>query len=165
MVRPIRIAISGAGGQLGYALIFRIGAGGLFGPDQPVSLSLLETPEAQPIIEAHRMELKDCAFPVIAGIDIGSDDHRAFEGADWVILLGGRPRTRGVQTRGELLRDNGPIYAAHGIAINDAAPMARVLVVANPCNTNCLIAMSRAQNVPAHHWFAMNQLDRMRAGA
>jgi malate dehydrogenase len=160
---PIRVAISGAAGQIGYALVFRIAAGALFGPEQPVSLALLESGEGLPPLRALEMELKDCAFPLMAEVRIGDDPRRVFEGADWVILLGGRARHSHEQRRTDLLRENAPIFVEHGRAINDVAPAARVLVVANPCNTNCLVAKSYAPNVPAEHWFAMNRLDRMRA--
>jgi len=163
--RPIVVAVAGAGGQIGYALIFRIAAGGLFGPDQPVVLSLLETPGNLPVLRAHEKELRDCGFPALAGVRIDDDPLRAFDRADWVILLGGRPRTREGQKRTELLRENGPTFVEQGRAINSASPSARVLVVANPCNTNCLIAMTHAPDVPVGRWFAMNHLDRMRAAS
>jgi len=164
MVEPIRVAVSGAGGQIGYSLVFRVAAGGLFGGDRPVSLSLLETADALPRLEAVRMELGDCAFPLLTDVRIADDPRRAFEGADWVVLLAGSPRHPG-QQRSDLIRQNGPIFVDHGLAINDAAPAARVLVVANPCNTNCAIARSHAMNVPDERWFALNRLDRMRATA
>ena len=164
MAEPIRIAISGAGGQIGYSLVFRIAAGGLFGADQPVALSLLEAPKSLPILEAVRMELSDCSFPLLADVRIGEDAREVFAGADWVVLLAGSPR-RPDQQRSDLIRANGPIFVQHGRAISDAAPSARVLVVANPCNTNCLIARFHALNVPDEHWFALNRLDRMRATA
>src|SRR4051812_26383513 len=127
---PVHIAISGAAGRIGYSLIFRIANGGLFGPDHPVALSLLDLPEALPRLEARAMELRDCAFPLLAGVRIGTDPVRAFEGADWVILLGGKPLRPQAQSRLDLLRENAPIMMAHGRAINRAAPCARVLVVA-----------------------------------
>lgn len=164
MPRSIRVAITGAGGQIGYATVFRISAGGMFGAEQPVALSLLETPDRLNLIQALALELKDCAFPLLSEVRVGVDEHRAFEGADWVILLAGRPQAPG-ERRGNLLRDNAPTFVAHGRAINEVAPEARVLVVANPCNTNCLIAKSHAPNVPAEHWYAMTRLDRMRATA
>ncbi len=163
MTEPIRIAISGAAGRIGYALIFRIAAGGMFGRDQPVELSMLDVPEALPILQANGMELKDSAFPLLEGVSIDSDPVRAFADADWVILLGGHPLGRKYTDRIELVRENGPIFVDHGRAINQACPSARILVVANPCNTNCMIAAQHAPNVPEEHWFAMNRLDRMRA--
>ncbi|HEU5119293.1 MAG TPA: malate dehydrogenase, partial [Isosphaeraceae bacterium] len=163
MTEPIRIAISGAAGRIGYALVFRMAAGGVFGRDQPVSLSLLDVPDAVPILQANEMELKDSAFPLLEGLSISSDPVKAFKDADWVILLGGHPLGRKYTNRIDLVRENGPIFVDHGRAINQACPSARILVVANPCNTNCLIAAQHAPNVPREHWFAMNRLDWMRA--
>lgn len=160
---PIRIAISGAAGRVGYALCFRIANGGLFGPENPVALSLLDLPEKRSALDACSMELRDCAFPLLRDVAIGTDPVRAFEGAEWIILLGGKPFRPELQGRLDLLRENAPIMIEHGRAINKASPTARVLVVANPCNTNCLIAMTHAYNVPREHWFALNQVFRMRA--
>ncbi len=165
MTEPIRIAISGAGGRIGYSLVFRIANGGLFGHEQPVALSLLELPDAMPRLEACAMELKDCAFPLLADLRIGSDPLRIFKGADWAILAGGKPFRPEVRFRFDLLRDNAPIMLDHARAINLVAPTARVLVVVNPSNTNCMIAKSQAPNVPADHWFALNHFLRMRATA
>jgi malate dehydrogenase len=162
---PVRVAVSGAAGRIGYSLVFRIAAGGLFGPDQPVALSLLELPEARAGLEACAMELKDCAFPLLAGITTGIDSPAAFESADWIILLGGRPFSPQITSRLDLLRENAPIMVEQGRAINQSAPNARVLVVAQPCCTNCLVACSQARHVPREHWFALNQLGRMRATA
>jgi len=165
MNKPIRIAITGAGGQIGYALIFRIASGGLFGPNQPVSLRLLEITPALPSLKGTLMELDDCAFPLLADIAATDKAEEAFAGADWVILVGGLPRKEGM-TRADLIRANGPIFTGQGKAINDAAgPTVRVLTVANPCNTNCLIARSHAPKVPAERWFAMTRLDQNRAAA
>jgi malate dehydrogenase len=163
--RPIQVAISGAAGQISYSLVFRIAAGGLFGPEQPVGLRLLDVPEAMGVLEAVAMELFDCAFPLLAGVEYGTDPREIFRGADWIVLLGGRPRHDATQRRIDLIRENGPIYLEHGRTINEVAATARVLVVANPCNTNCLIAMSQAPNMARERWFAMNRLDRMRAVA
>lgn len=165
MTEPIRIAISGAGGQIGYALVFRIAAGGLFGADQPITLALLEANERHDLVESIRMELTDCAFPLLKEVKIGTDPFEVFAGADWVVLLGGKPWQSPGQQRLDLLRENGPIYVEQGRAINEACPNARILVVANPCNTNAMIARMHAPDVPAEHWFAMNRLDRMRATA
>ncbi|AGA25496.1 malate dehydrogenase [Singulisphaera acidiphila] len=165
MTAPIRIAVTGAGGQIGYALIFRIASGGLFGPSQPVSLRLLEITPALPSLKGTLMELEDCAFPLLADVQATDQATTAFEGADWVILVGGLPRKEGM-TRADLIRANGPIFTGQGKAINDAAgPNVRVLTVANPCNTNCLIAKSHAPNIPADRWFAMTRLDQNRAAA
>jgi malate dehydrogenase len=165
MSKPIRIAVSGAGGQIGYALIFRIASGGLFGPDQPVSLRLLEITPALPALGGTIMELEDCAFPLLADVKSSDKPEVAFEGADWVILVGGMPRKDGM-SRADLIRANGPIFTGQGKAINDVAePDVRVLVVANPCNTNCLIARSHAPKVPADRWYAMTRLDQNRAAS
>ena len=165
MSQPIRIAVTGAGGQIGYALIFRIASGGLFGPDRPVSLGLLEVPQALPSLKGTIMEMQDCAFPLLAGVTATDDPREAFRDADWVILVGGLPRKEGM-SRADLIRANGPIFTSQGKAINEAAgPKVRVLTVATPCNTNCLIAKSHAPDVPAQNWFAMTRLDENRAKA
>ena len=165
MTAPIRIAVTGAGGQIGYALIFRIASGGLFGPDQPVALSLLEITPALPSLGGTMMELDDCAFPLLTEVKASDKAEVAFEGADWVILVGGLPRKDGM-TRADLIRANGPIFTGQGKAINDAAgPNVRILTVANPCNTNALIAKSHAPKVPANRWYAMTRLDQNRAAS
>lgn len=165
MTTPIRVAVTGAGGQIGYALIFRIASGGLFGPDQPVALQLLEITPALPALNGTLMELEDCAFPLLADVVASDNAETAFAGADWVILVGGLPRKDGM-TRADLIRANGPIFTGQGKAINAAAgPNVRVLTVANPCNTNALIARSHAPKVPAERWFAMTRLDQNRAAS
>ncbi len=165
MTQPIRVAVTGAGGQIGYALIFRIASGGLFGPDQPVALSLLEITPALPSLQGTMMELEDCAFPLLTEVRASDKAEVAFEGADWVILVGGLPRKDGM-TRADLIRANGPIFTGQGQAINaTAGPDVRVLTVANPCNTNALIARSHAPKVPAERWFAMTRLDQNRAAS
>ena len=165
MTQPIRIAVTGAGGQIGYALIFRIASGAVFGPDQPVSLRLLEITPALPALGGTIMELDDCAFPLLADVKASDKAAEAFEGADWVIFVGGMPRKDGM-SRADLIRANGPIFTSQGQAINEAAgPSVRVLTVANPCNTNALIARSHAPKVPPGRWFAMTRLDQNRAAA
>jgi malate dehydrogenase len=165
MTQPIRIAVTGAGGQIGYALIFRIASGGVFGPDRPVSLRLLEITPALPALTGTIMELDDCAFPLLAEVKATDRATQAFEGADWVVFVGGMPRKDGM-SRADLIRANGPIFTSQGQAINDAAgPEVRVLTVANPCNTNALIARSHAPKVPADRWLAMTRLDQNRAAA
>jgi malate dehydrogenase len=165
MSAPIRIAVTGAGGQIGYALIFRIASGGLFGPDRPVALQLLEITPALPALNGTIMELDDCAFPLLADVKASDKPEDAFAGADWVILVGGLPRKDGM-SRADLIRANGPIFTGQGKAINEAAgPNVRILTVANPCNTNCLIARSHAPKVPANRWFAMTRLDQNRAAS
>jgi malate dehydrogenase len=165
MTAPIRVAVTGAGGQIGYALIFRIASGGLFGPEQPVALRLLEITPMLPALQGTLMELDDCALPLLADVVATDQAATAFEGADWVILVGGLPRKEGM-SRADLIRANGPIFTGQGRAINDAAgPDVRVLTVANPCNTNALIARSHAPKVPAGRWFAMTRLDQNRAAS
>lgn len=165
MSTPIRIAVTGAGGQIGYALIFRIASGGLFGPNQPVALQLLEITPALPSLQGTIMELEDCAFPLLASVTATDKPLEAFADANWSILVGGLPRKEGM-SRADLIRANGPIFTTQGRAINDAAaPDARVLVVANPCNTNCLIAKSHAPKISADRWFAMTRLDQNRAAS
>ena len=163
MSSPIRVAVTGAGGQIGYALLFRIASGAIFGPDQPVSLQLLEITPALPALNGTIMELEDCAFPTLANVTASDQAEQAFEGADWVILVGGLPRKDGM-SRADLIRANSPIFTVQGKAINaTAGPNVRVLTVANPCNTNCLIARSHAPKVPTNRWFAMTRLDQNRA--
>jgi len=165
MTAPIRVAVTGAGGQIGYALIFRIASGGLFGPDRPVALQLLEITPALPSLNGTLMELDDCAFPLLSHVKATDKAEEAFDGADWVILVGGLPRKEGM-TRADLIRANGPIFTGQGKAIDAAAgPKVRVLTVANPCNTNALIARSHAPKVPAERWFAMTRLDQNRAAS
>jgi malate dehydrogenase len=165
MTAPIRVAVTGAGGQIGYALIFRIASGGLFGPGQPVVLQLLEITPALPALHGTLMELEDCAFPLLEGMVATDQAAQAFGGADWAILVGGLPRKEGM-SRADLIRANGPIFTGQGKAINDVAgPDVRVLTVANPCNTNALIARSHAPRVPAERWFAMTRLDQNRAAS
>src|ERR1700677_3740739 len=165
MTQPIRIAVTGAGGQIGYATIFRLASGAVFGPTQPVALSLLEITPALPSLQGTIMELDDCAFPLLTEVKASDKATEAFEGADWIIFVGGMPRKDGM-SRADLIRANGPIFTSQGKAINEAAgPNVRVLTVANPCNTNCLIARSHAPKVPAERWFAMTRLDQNRAAA
>src|SRR6516162_4552534 len=163
MKKPIRVAITGAGGQIGYAILFRIAAGDVFGADQPVSLGLLEITPALPALNGTLMELEDGAFPLLGAVQATDKPNEAFGDADWVVLLGGFPRKDGM-SRADLIRANSPIFTGQGKAINEAAgPDVRVLTVANPCNTNCLIARSHAPKVPADRWFAMTRLDQNRA--
>jgi malate dehydrogenase len=165
MKKPIKVAVTGAGGQIGYALIFRIAAGDVFGPDQPVSLGLLEITPALPALGGTVMELEDGAFPLLGDVKATDKAEEAFAGADWVVLVGGLPRKDGM-TRADLIRANGPIFTGQGRAINEAAGKdVRILTVANPCNTNCLIARSHAPKVPSDRWYAMTRLDQNRAAA
>jgi malate dehydrogenase len=160
---PVTVTVTGAAGQIGYALLFRIASGQLLGPDTPVRLRLLEIPQAVKAAEGTAMELDDCAFPLLAGIDITDDATVAFDGVNVALLVGARPRTKGME-RGDLLEANGGIFAPQGRAINaGAADDVRVLVVGNPANTNALIARSAAPDVPADRFAAMMRLDHNRA--
>jgi malate dehydrogenase len=163
MTDPVRVAVTGAAGQIGYALLFRIASGQMLGPDQPVVLQLLEIPQAVGALEGVRMELDDCAFPLLAGVVCTDDAARAFEGANVAMLVGAMPRKERME-RADLLSANGAIFTAQGKAISDAAADdVRVLVVGNPANTNALIAMNNAPNVPPERFTAMTRLDHNRA--
>lgn len=163
MASPIRVTVTGAAGNIGYALLFRIANGDLFGPHQPVILQLLEIPPALKALEGVAMELDDCAFPLLAGMTLTDDPNTAFEGANWALLVGARPRSKGME-RKDLLSANAAIFSVQGKAINrSAASDIRVLVVGNPANTNALIAMSNAPDVPAERFTAMTRLDHNRA--
>jgi malate dehydrogenase len=165
MSQPVKVTVTGAAGQIGYALLFRIASGQLLGPDRPVHLSLLEIPQAVKAAEGTALELFDCAFPALAGIDIHDDARQAFDGAEIALLVGARPRTKGME-RADLLEANGAIFKPQGEAIAaGAADDIRVLVVGNPANTNALIAMSNADGVPRERFTAMTRLDHNRAVA
>ncbi|HEY1826152.1 MAG TPA: malate dehydrogenase [Acidimicrobiales bacterium] len=165
MTTPINVTVTGAAGQIGYSLLFRIASGDLFGPDQPVALRLLEIEPAMKALNGVVMELDDCAFPLLASIEATSDLTHAFNGTNWALLVGSIPRKAGME-RGDLLNINGGIFQPQGRAIaGHAASDVRVLVVGNPCNTNCLIARSNATDVPEDRWFAMTRLDQNRAVA
>ena len=162
---PVRVAVTGAAGQIGYAILFRIASGQLLGPDTPIRLSLLEIPQAVKAAEGTAMELDDCAFPLLAGVDISDDPNTAFDGVNIALLVGARPRTKGME-RSELLEANGGIFKPQGEALNaHAAPDIKVLVVGNPANTNCLIAQSNAPDIPRERFSAMMRLDHNRATA
>jgi malate dehydrogenase len=164
---PIRVAITGAAGQIGYALVFRIASGQMFGPDQPVVLQMLEVPAEKPMqaLSGVAMELEDCAFPLLHDMVLTSDPKVAFQDANWALLVGSKPRGPGME-RNDLIRENGPIFTGQGRAINaGAAKDVRVVVVGNPCNTNCLIAMHSAPDVPRERFSAMTRLDQNRAQA
>jgi malate dehydrogenase len=159
----VRVAVTGAAGQIGYALLFRIGSGQMFGPGTTVDLQLLELEAALPALEGVAMELEDCAFPLLRRIVRTSSTDEAFDGANWALLVGAVPRKAGME-RKDLLTINGGIFTTQGRAIAaNAADDVRVLVVGNPCNTNCLIAAANAPAVPADRWFAMTMLDQSRA--
>ncbi|HEY2799115.1 MAG TPA: malate dehydrogenase [Chthoniobacterales bacterium] len=161
----IKVAVTGAAGQIGYSLLFRIASGSMFGPDQPVHLSLIEIPPALGALEGVVMELHDCAFPLLKGITPTTDLAEGFREVNWALLVGSVPRKAGME-RKELLGINGKIFIGQGQAIEkNAASDVRVLVVGNPCNTNCLIAMNNSKSVPKDRWFAMTRLDENRAKA
>ncbi len=163
MSTPVKVTVTGAAGQIGYALLFRIASGQMLGPDTPVRLSLLEIPDAIKAAEGTAMELDDCAFPLLGGIDIYDDPKQAFDGCNVALLVGARPRGPGME-RSDLLEANGGIFKPQGEAINaGAADDIRVLVVGNPANTNCLIAMSNAPDIPRERFTAMMRLDHNRA--
>jgi malate dehydrogenase len=160
---PVKVTVTGAAGQIGYAILYRIAAGEMLGTDTPVHLDLLEIPEAVKAAEGTAMELDDCAFPLLAGIDIHDDPKPAFDGCNIALLVGARPRGPGME-RSDLLEANGAIFKPQGDAINaGAADDVKVLVVGNPANTNCLIAMSNAPDVPNERFTAMVRLDHNRA--
>jgi malate dehydrogenase len=159
----VKVAVTGAAGQIGYAILFRIASGQLLGPDTSVHLSLLEIPAAVKAAEGTAMELDDCAFPLLAGIDISDDANRAFDGVNVALLVGARPRTKGME-RGDLLEANGGIFKPQGQALNQhAASDIKVLVVGNPANTNALIAQQNALDIPRERFTAMTRLDHNRA--
>ena len=163
MTTPVHVTVTGAAGQIGYQLLFRIASGQLLGPDTPVVLRLLEIEPAMKALEGVVMELDDCAFPLLAGIEATSDLNHAFTNTNWALLVGSIPRKAGME-RSDLLNVNGGIFKPQGRAIaENASSDVRVLVVGNPCNTNCLIARSNAPEVPADRWFAMTRLDQNRA--
>lgn len=165
MKKPISVAITGAAGQIGYSLLFRIASGAVFGPDQPVELRLIEIEPGMKPLMGVKMELDDCAFPLLTNIVTTCDLNEGFKGANWVLLVGSVPRKKGME-RSDLLGINGKIFIDQGKAIEaNAADDVRILVVGNPCNTNCWIAMQNATKIPANRWFAMTRLDENRAKA
>ena len=165
MSNPVRVTVTGAAGQIGYSIVFRIASGALLGPDQPVDLRLLEVPQAMGALDGVAMELVDCAFPLLANLDLHDNPDEAFDGANIALLVGSRPRTKGME-RAELLSANGAIFTVQGKAINgNAAADVKVLVVGNPANTNCLIAMNNAPDVPRERFTSMMRLDHNRAVA
>ncbi len=163
MKAPVHVAVTGAAGQIGYSLLVRIASGQLLGPDQPVVLRLIEIEPAMQALEGVVMELQDCAFPLLKDIVPTCDLNEGFNGASWALLVGSVPRKAGME-RKDLLGINGKIFTSQGKAIQDnAASDIRTLVVGNPCNTNCLIAMNNASDIPKDRWFAMTRLDENRA--
>src|SRR6266403_904036 len=160
---PIRVAITGAAGQIGYSLLFRIASGAMFGPQQPVILHLIEIEPALPALNGVVMELDDCAFPLLKGVVPTANLDEGFRGVNWALLVGSVPRKAGME-RKDLLGINGKIFVGQGQALQkNAAADVRILVVGNPCNTNCLIAMNNAPQIPRDRFFAMTRLDENRA--
>lgn len=163
MKAPIRVAVTGGAGQIGYSLLFRLANGETFGPDQPIILQILEIPQAMDALKGVVMELEDCASPLLQDIIPTDDPAVAFKDTNWALLVGSRPRTADMQ-RKDLLSANGKIFVGQGQALNEnAASDVRILVVGNPCNTNCLVARKNAPDIPADRWFAMTRLDENRA--
>jgi len=163
MMKRVKVAISGAAGQIGYALIFRVASGQMFGVDTEVELNLLEVPPVLPQLSGVQMELEDCAFPLLKKVTTTSDVNVAMKDVNWAVLVGSMPRKEGME-RSDLLKINGNIFTTQGKAINDnAASDVRVFVVGNPCNTNCLVAMNNAPDVPRDRFYAMTMLDEFRA--
>jgi malate dehydrogenase len=165
MSKHVKVAVTGAAGQIGYSILPRLANGEVFGPDTRVSLHLLEIPQALGALEGVVMELDDCAFPLLDNIVISDDPRVAFDGVNWALLIGSRPRSKGME-RGDLIKVNGPIFVGQGQALSEvAANDVRVLVVGNPANTNALIAMNNAGDVPAERFSALTRLDQNRAAA
>src|SRR5881409_2826463 len=165
MTSPIKIAVTGAAGQIGYSLVFRIASGAMFGPEQPVALSLIEIPNALGALEGVVMELHDCAFPLLKSITPTADLDEGFREVNWALLVGSVPRKAGME-RKDLRGINGKIFIGQGQAIEkNASADVRILVIGNPCNTNCLIAMNNAKQIPRDRWFSMTRLDENRARA
>ena len=165
MNSPIKVAITGAAGQIGYALVFRVASGAMFGPDQPVALHLIEIPAGFEALKGVVMELDDCAFPLLKNVVATTDLDEGFRDVNWALLVGSVPRKAGME-RKDLLGINGKIFIGQGQAIEkNAAKDVRILVIGNPCNTNCLIAMNNAKSIPRDRWFAMTRLDENRAKA
>ena len=165
MKTPIKVAVTGAAGQIGYALLFRIASGQMFGPDQPLTLHLIEIPAALGALDGVVMELHDCAFPLLESVVPTADLNEGFRDINWALLVGSVPRKAGME-RKDLLGINGKIFIGQGQAVEkNAASDVQVLVVGNPCNTNCLIAMNNAREIPRDRWFAMTRLDENRARA
>jgi malate dehydrogenase len=163
MKSPVKVAVTGAAGQIGYSLLFRIASGSMLGADRPLELRLIEIPSALKALEGVVMELADCAFPLVTSMVPTTDLDEGFRGINWALLVGSVPRKQGME-RKELLGINGKIFTGQGRAIEkNAASDVRVLVVGNPCNTNCLIAMNNGKSVPSDRWFAMTRLDENRA--
>ncbi|RYZ52796.1 MAG: malate dehydrogenase [Proteobacteria bacterium] len=164
MKTPVHVAVTGAAGQIGYSLLFRIASGEVFGKDVPVHIHMIELPVAVKGAEGTAMEIEDCAFPTLASINIFDSPEKGFEGINWALLVGSKPRGPGME-RNDLIRENGPIFVQQGRALAKAASDVRIVVVGNPCNTNALIAQHNSRDVPANRFSAMTMLDENRARA
>lgn len=165
MSKPVvKVAVTGAAGQIGYSLLFRLASGEVFGKDQPIELHLLELPPAIKAAEGTAMEIEDCGFPTLAGINISESAETAFDGINWALFVGSKPRGPGME-RNDLIRDNGPIFVSQGRALARAAKDVRIVTVGNPCNTNALIAQHNCRDIPATRFTAMTMLDENRAKA
>lgn len=164
MKKPIKVAVTGAAGQIGYSLLFRVASGEVFGADQPVEINLLELPPAIKAAEGTAMEMEDCGFPTLSKINITDSTENAFNGINWALLVGSKPRGPGME-RNDLIRDNGPIFVGQGKALARAASDVKIIVVGNPCNTNALIAQKNCREIPKTSFFAMTMLDENRAKA
>jgi malate dehydrogenase len=162
--KVVKVAVTGAAGQIGYSLLFRLASGEVFGSETAVHLNLLELPAAIKAAEGTAMELEDCGFPALAGINISDSAETAFDGINWALFVGSKPRGPGME-RNDLIRDNGPIFVSQGKALSRAARDVRVVTVGNPCNTNALIAQHNCRDIPATHFTAMTMLDENRAKA
>ena len=162
MTETLKIAVTGAAGQIDYSLLFRLASGETFGPQTKLELQLIEIEQALPALEGVVMELDDCAFPLLRKISMTADPNEGFSGVNWALLVGAAPRKAGME-RGDLIKTNSGIFEVQGSALNRAASDVRILVVGNPCNTNCLIAMNNAKDIPQERWFAMTALDANRA--
>ena len=163
MKAPLRVTVTGAAGNIGYALLFRLAAGDAFGPDQPIVLQMLEITPAMKTLEGVAMELGDCAFPLLHDMVLTDDPNVAFDGTNWALLVGAKPRSKGME-RNDLILDNGPIFVDQGKALNvKAASDVRVILIGNPANTNCLITASNAPDIPRNQFLAMTRLDHNRS--
>ncbi len=162
MSTTVKIAVTGAAGQIDYSLLFRLASGETFGPETLVELQLIEIEPALTALEGVVLELEDCAFPLLQKISMTADPNEGFSGVNWALLVGAAPRKAGME-RGDLIKTNSGIFVDQGAALNQAASDVRILVVGNPCNTNCLIAMKQTNDIPRHRWFAMTALDANRA--
>src|SRR5215470_18975431 len=163
MANTVRVAVTGAAGQVAYGLLSRLASGEVFGPDKKIILHLLEIPQALPALEGVVMELDDCSFPTLAGVVVTDDANQAFAGVNWALLVGSFPRKQGME-RKDLLGINGKIFVGQGQALaKNAASDVRIVVVGNPCNTNCLVAYNNGRDIPAERWSALTRLDHNRA--